>query len=148
SIKPIMGEGTIVGSYFEQTGLSIPFFLLAAAAFHESRALACAAWLAVGFNIDGMYGIFAASYLGAAFVIDGSYRRDWRRWIPAFLLFLLLASYAIFLGFSTVGGHGHVDGELWRLASRLRSWTHLYPMYWRMGHFLTFGLLLALSLLV
>ena len=47
-ITPIVGSGTVVADYLEQTAFSIPFFILAATAFHRSKYYQWATWMAIG----------------------------------------------------------------------------------------------------
>ncbi len=142
-IKPILGGGTLVTSNFEQTGLSVPFFLLATAAFYNSRPILCAVWLAIGFNLNSMYGTYAITYLGAVFLLDSTYRREWRKWLLYFGLFLLLASPAIWLTISAFGRKAP-DTQLWLIASQVRFPYHLYPLTWSKGDFGKFGVLVFL----
>lgn len=142
-IYPILGYGTIVLSYFEQTGLSIPFFLLATASFYNSRPILCAIWLAIGFNLNSMYGTYAITYFGAVFLLDSTYRKAWKKWFFSFGLFLLIASPAIFLTLSAFGRNAS-DNQLWLAASQARFPHHLYPLTWSKLVFVKFGVLIVL----
>jgi hypothetical protein len=142
AISPIIGSGTVVEDYFEQTGFSIPFFLLATASFYKQRPLPCAIWLAIGFNLNSMYGVYAITYLGAAFLLDSTYRRAWKKWMLFFGLFLLLASPAIYLTAAAFGREA-VDKQLWLAASKFRFAHHLYPLAWGKENFLRFSILIV-----
>lgn len=140
-IKPILGEGTIVTNYFEQTGLSIPFFLLAIASFYKTRPIAWAIWLAIGFNWNSMYGVYAITYCGAVFLLDINYRNDWKKWIAAFGLFLLLASPAILHTLSAFNRNS-TNNDLWLIACQLFYPWHFYPHVWSPKGIAKFGVLL------
>lgn len=129
AIHPLLGEGTIVAGYFEQTGLATAFLLLAMASFYERRPIPWAIWTALAFNASNLYGIYAVTYFAWAFLADRAYLGYWRRWTGAIGLFLMVSSYAIVLGLRTVG-HPVLDTSLWLAASHARSWWHLYPLEW------------------
>lgn len=143
AVEPVLGLGTIVEFYFEQTGLAIAFLLLAIAAFHARRPVAWAIWVAISFNLNPLYGVFALSYFGAAFSVDPDYRGDWRKWLRAFLVVLALTSYALWSGLSAASRAPRND-TLWSIAARARCWYHLYPLAWETWRFAQFGALLAL----
>lgn len=132
-VNSLFGGGTIVESYFEHTGFVFPFLLLAAAAFHESRPWLWALCMGVVFNATPLYGIFATVTFAAVFVLDPDFRAGWRRWVRPSLLFLALCAYPVFL-MLIVAQHGEVNESLWLLASRVRSWRHLYPRSWNPVH--------------
>ncbi|MBD2742010.1 DUF6798 domain-containing protein [Coleofasciculus sp. FACHB-1120] len=143
AISPIIGSGTVVEDYFEQTGFSIPFFLLGIASFYKERPLPCAIWLAIGFNLNSMYGVYALTYLGAVFLLDSTYQRDWKKWTLFFGLFLLLASPVIYLT-AVAFGREAVDKQLWLAASKFRFPHHLYPLAWGKENFARFSILIGL----
>jgi hypothetical protein len=142
AITPILGHGTIVETYFEQTGLSIPFFLLAIASFYQSRPLPCAIWTAIGFNLNCMYGTYALTYFGAVFLLDATYRQAWKKWLRAFGLFLVLASPTIVLTISAFARNAP-DNHLWLLATQLRFSHHFYPLSWDWEEFAKFAVLVV-----
>lgn len=142
-IKPIFGEGTIVTNYFEQTGLSIPFLLLAISSFYKARPIAWAIWLSIGFNFNSMYGVYAITYCGAFFLLDGNYRQEWKKWLAAFGLFLLLASPAIFHTLSAFN-RTSTNNDLWLIACQLFYPWHFYPHAWSPKGIAKFGVLLFL----
>jgi hypothetical protein len=141
AISPILGGGTLVENYFEQTGLSIPFFLLAIASFYNARPLPCAIWTAIGFNLNSMYGTYALTYFGAVFLLDSSYRQVWKKWLMAFGLFLVLATPVVFPTLSALERNAP-DNHLWLVASKLRFSHHLYPLTWKGQQFAKFAVLL------
>ncbi|HAJ60151.1 MAG TPA: hypothetical protein DCP31_13570 [Cyanobacteria bacterium UBA8543] len=137
AISPLLGAGTIVENYFEQTGFAIPFFLLAIASFYKSRPINCAIWTAIGFNFNSMYGTYALTYFTAVFLLDSTYRNVWKKWLVAFGLFLVLVSPTIFLTISAFGRNAP-DNHLWLLASQVRFSYHLYPLTWKWYEFAKF----------
>jgi hypothetical protein len=145
ALDPILGSGTIVSNTFEQTGLSIPFFLLATASLYKFNPIWCAVWTAIGFNLNSMYGTYTLTYFGAVFLLDSNYLKAWKKWLPAFGLFLILASPAIFLTLSAFG-RGATDNSLWLIASEIRFPHHLYPLTWDKAVFGRFFLLIILLL--
>ena len=74
------------------------------------------------------------SYFGAVFVLDSSYRKAWRHWLLAFVLFSLLALPAVLMS-QSVGDHMAADNSLWIIASRVRSSKHDYPLTWPLVSF-------------
>jgi hypothetical protein len=144
AVQPVLGSGTIVESYFEQTGLAIAFLLLAAAAFQESRPIAWAVWLAAAFDVNAMYGVFALSYFGAAFALDPDHRRTWTMWIRPFSLLIVLATPALYFVLRT-GSMSPSNEALWRVAADARCWIHVYPRYWSAWDFVRFGVLVVLA---
>jgi hypothetical protein len=98
------GPGGDRRAHFEQTGLAIGFLLLAMAAFFERRLLAGAILLAIAFNLNPLYGVFALSYFGATLLVDAGERGALRKWILPLLLFLALSSHALWAGLSAMHG--------------------------------------------
>ena len=125
--EPIIGGGTIVMSYFEQTGLAMAFFLFAIAAFYERKPLIWALWMAAGFNANSMYGTFTLAYFGAAFLLDRQYRREWRSWIKSLVVFCLLIIPTVIITISAYDKTGN-HRELWLAAALIRLPHHLFPM--------------------
>jgi hypothetical protein len=128
AVDSVLGRGTIVESYFEQTGLSIAFLLMAAAAFEESRPVGWALWLAAAFGVNPMYGAFALSYFGAAYVFDPERRRAWKTWGRSCFLFVALASPAIYAAV-TAASIAPSNEATWLMAARARCWHHFFPFY-------------------
>lgn len=140
---PIIGAGTLLMPYFEQTSLAVGFLLLAAAAFYRQRPVAWAVWLAVGFNCNSMYGCYALVYFGAVFLLVSEYRREWRGWFKSLGLFVVLAMPAIALSAGVVG-KGTVSTELWLAACRARVPHHIFPSTWPWIKFARFVVLMLL----
>lgn len=145
-IAPMLGGGTIVKRNFEQTGFSIPFFLFAAAAFLDSRKAPWAILLAIGFNLNSIYGIFAVAYFAGAFLLSAPHRLAWRQWLAACVTFLALASPALVRGFSLMHRSSSADDAAWMSAASVRSSYHLYPLTWGISGYKQFGLLLGILL--
>ncbi len=142
----ILGGGMLVAEYFEQTSLSIPFFLLAAASFYRSRRILWAMWFSIGFNLNSMYGAYALAYFLSVFLFDAGYRNEWKRWISPLVLAALLSSPALALTIASVGRTA--DDALWLAAVRIRSPFHLYPLTWDKKVFFNFGVLVLLTVTV
>ena len=145
--KPILGNGTIVQIYFEQTGMSIPFILLAMAALYVNRQYLWAVWLALAFNMNSLYGMHAIVYFAAVMVIYPAYRREWKKWLAAIGLFVLVASPAIFYSAQAFLRESS-DSDLWILANQVRSLHHLFPMFWDKRVFVKFFALLFIVIAV
>jgi len=144
----LVGHGTLVATYFEQTSLSLSFFLLAMAAFYSKRPILWAVWLALGFNLNSMYGVYACTYFAAVFLLDSSYRSVWKDWMWSFLLFTVLIFPTVLLTLTAFQTSTTLE-EIWLLASRARFPMHLYPhtwpnleMYIYVGFVITAGLVL------
>jgi len=125
----VIGHGTILARYFEQTSLSLGFFLLAAAAFYSERRYLWAVWMAIGFTLNSMYGVYACTFFAATFIIDPAYRKNWRKWLGSLVLFGLLILPTFLLSLSAFRIVTSAK-ELWLLASRARFTMHLYPHTW------------------
>lgn len=135
--SPLIGHGTLVNNYFEHTGLSLAFLLLAAADFYSKRRYYWAIWLAIGFTLNSMYGTYACLYFLAVFLVDADYRANWKKWIPPAAVFLILASPTIFITASAFRIEV-IDKELWLRVSEIRFPHHLYPLTWLPVQFITF----------
>jgi len=144
---PILGGGTIVMPYFEQTGFAIPFLLLAIAAFYDRRPGWWALWMGIVFNCNSMYAAYAVTYFAAAYAFDPGYRGEWRRWLAATVLLVCIASPSIWL---TAGAYGKqaADDALWVAAARVRLPHHLFPMTWSMRAYVKFNAVLFLALIL
>jgi hypothetical protein len=138
---PIIGGGTILMPYFEQTSLAVGFFIMATAAFYRRRPVAWAIWLAAGFNCNGLYGVYALTYFGAAFLIGSDYRREWKRWVGSLGLFAVLSIPAIALS-AAAFGKGAVSTDLWVAACRARVPHHIFPSTWPWIKFARFTVLM------
>jgi hypothetical protein len=145
--SPILGGGTIVTDYFEQTGFAIPFLFLAMAAFHNHRFVPWAIMLALGFNWNSMYGAYALSYFGSVIVFDEQYRQDIKKWALAIFLFLVLASPNIILSAAAIG-QGEHDTALWVQSCRLRFPRHFHPLTWDVDKFIEFGVLAVVGVAI
>lgn len=138
---PIIGGGTLLMPYFEQTSLAVGFLMLAMAAFYRRRPVAWAVWLAAGFNCNSLYGCYALTYFGAVFLLDSEYRREWRQWIRYLGLFVVLAIPAIVLSAAAIG-KGTVSSGLWFEACRARVPHHIFPSTWPWIKFARFTVLM------
>ena len=126
---PIIGHGTLVNNYFEYTSLAVAFLLLATAAFYTIRPYYWALWLALGINLNVLYGFFACVYLAAVFLIDPRYRSRWKNWVLPGVLFIILSLPTIVPTASAFRIEA-VNEELWLRASEVRMSYHLYPLTW------------------
>lgn len=153
---PIIGGGTILMPYFEQTSLAVAFFMMAMAAFHRRRPVAWAIWLAAGFNCNGLYGVYALTYFGAAFIVRTVESRQppspihnskfiihnsLRVWLGALGLFAVLSIPAIALS-AAAFGKGAVSADLWFEACRARVPHHIFPSTWPWIKFMRFTMLM------
>ena len=147
AVCPFIGAGTLVNFYFEQSGVAVALLLLAIAAFHEERRVACGVWLGLAFNANPLYALFASSYMGTAFLLDRDYRTTWRSWLPAAGLFAAFSSYTSYLTLSLTGAPP-ADDALWLEAARARCWRHLFPADWEWGGYAKTALLAVLFIVV
>ncbi len=137
SPSPLIGHGTLVINYFEHTSLSIAFLLLATAAFYSKRPFYWALWLAIGLNLNIMYGTYACVYFTAVFLLDTCYRSNWKDWVLPGILFVILASPTIAPTMSAFQINA-VNKELWLRVSEVRMPFHLYPLTWEHYRFYLF----------
>jgi len=143
----ILGGGIIVSYFFEQTGLSTPFFLLAMASFYKNKHVSWAIWTAIGFNLNSLYGIYAISYFAAVFLLEKEYRLTWGKWLKGFIIFIALSSPTIYLTTSTYN-FGVVNKELWLTACRIRFPHHFYPLTWSFSSYARFFALIFACIVV
>ena len=127
---PIIGHGTLVNNYFEHTSLAIAFLLLATASFYTMRPYYWALWLAIGFNLNVLYGVYACVYFAALFLLDTNYRSNWKNWILPGFLFVVLASPTI-VQTASAFRVDTVDQELWLRVSEVRHPFHIFPLTWK-----------------
>lgn len=142
--RPVLGGGTIMPPIFEQTGLAVPIYLMAFAAFLTKWRYTFALLLAFAAYLNIMYGIFFAAYLGFLVLFNLSFFREWRRWIaPLGLLFLLTAPLAI----QTLHAlHPEpYDREVWLAVNLVRAKHHMDPLTFRPEQWLRMCLLLVLA---
>jgi len=127
---PIIGHGTLVNNYFEHTSLAIAFLLLATAAFYNMRPYYWALWLAIGFNLNVLYGVYACVYFAALFLLDTNYRSNWKNWVLPGFIFVVLASPTI-VQTASAFRVDTVDQELWLRVSEVRHPFHIFPLTWK-----------------
>jgi len=139
----ILAQGEFFTNYFEQTGLTIPFLLLAIAAFYQNNPIWWGIWMAIAFNLNSMYATYAITYFLAHFLLAPFYRKAWKKWLLAFSLFLLIASPNIILT-SSAFGQKATDNNLWLVTSQARFPHHLFPLTWSWISYLKFFILVAL----
>lgn len=142
--RPVLGGGTIMPPIFEQTGLAVPIYLMAFAAFFARRRYAFVLLAALGAYLNIMYGAFFAAYLGLAVLFEPSHLRDWRRWIaPLGVLLLLTAPLAV----QTLRElHPKpYDREVWLAVNLVRAKHHMDPLTFRPEQWLRMGLLILIT---
>jgi hypothetical protein len=139
----ILGKGTLVSKYFEQTSVGVVFILLAIAAFYRSQPIWWAIWSACAFNINSMYATYAFTYFGAAFFLDKDYRNAWKKWFLAFGLSVILFSPTL-VWTLTAFGKDVSDHHLWYIVSESFLPYHLFPHTWDKRLFVKFGILIGL----
>jgi hypothetical protein len=145
---PIIGHGTLVNNYFEHTSLSVAVLLLAIAAFYSSRSFFWALLLAIGFNLNIMYGTYVCVYLAAVFLFDRHYHASWKKWLLPGILFLLLSAPTIASALSSLSSETQ-NQALWLRVSQIRMPYHFYPLSWepyRFNLFFAFGFFSSLVL--
>lgn len=146
-LRPIIGAGTIMPEYFEQTGLAMAVYLLAMSAFFARRRFAWAVLLVCGLYLNIMYGIFFSVYLAFFVIIDCSFLRQWRRWLmPAGIVFLCVLPLAIYT-LRAMRPEAY-DLDAWLAVNLIRAPHHMDPLAWRFDQWLRLGLLALLCLLV
>ncbi len=134
--QPILAEGTIMVSIFEQSATAVPFVLLALADFIEKRYWRSAIWLGIVTNLTVMYAAYTTIYLFAIALLP-AFRADWKRWVKSIWLLLAVSLPVIALLISQ-GGTAHPDVALWYKANRFRSAHHLFPLAFALRYWVTF----------
>lgn len=127
--QPILAEGTIMISIFEQSGTAMPFVLLTLADFIEKRYWRSALWLGIVANLTVLYAVYTAIYLVFIALLP-NYRGEWRQWIKPIWL-LLAVSLPVIVVLVSRGDAGTTDVALWYKVHRFRSAHHLFPLaFW------------------
>lgn len=127
--SPVIGHGTLVINYFEHTGLSIAFLLLAAAAFYSKKTYLWSVMYAIGFNLNILYGTYACLYFAAVFLLLPEYRSYWKKWVIPSGLFLVLSLITILPTASAIQFES-INTGLWLKAGQVRHPFHIYPHTW------------------
>ena len=145
---PIIGHGTLVINYFEHTSLSVALLIFAAAAFNSKRNFLWAFLLAAGFNLNILYGIYALAFFIPVILINTSYRKNWKKWMEALVVFLILCTPLILsslTNFQLDSSHN----QLWLKAGEVRHPFHLYPHTWNIRQIAVFaGFMLCYCLVI
>jgi hypothetical protein len=128
-LRGLLALGVLEPRYLEQTGLSIPFFLLALAAVVEGRPWLWAVSMAVGVLFNPMYGLYAATYLLPLAIGVLRDREQRRSWLGAALLAAVLASPVALQAIGS-GSRPAADEAVWLETALLRFSHHLAPASW------------------
>lgn len=144
---PLLGAGTLVPNYFEHTGLSVPFFMLAAAALARRRYFAWAIFAGIGVNLNVMYGLYAFTYFAVIASADPDIPKKWKSLLPAVVLFILLCSWQAWGALKILLNSGDGDGSWVRVAESHLPF-HLFPMTWKWERFARVGALMAIAFIV
>ncbi|MGQ9488929.1 MAG: DUF6798 domain-containing protein [Armatimonadota bacterium] len=146
--NPLVGEGTIAYPYHEHSSLAQAVLLWCAVAFVKHRRLIWAVLLGIVFNLTVLYGVAGLVYYGAALlIVGGEYRKAWKEWAKSLIVLLIVASPALWMLGSHIGQEGYPLAE-WVAIQRARSWFHIFPLSFPIGHWLKLGLLVAVVLLL
>ncbi|MEQ8820002.1 MAG: DUF6798 domain-containing protein [Sumerlaeia bacterium] len=129
--QPFLGGGTIIEVYFEHTALSVAFALLAFGELLRGRTILCAALAGLTFFLNALYGVFACTYLFAAWLHMGRWRQDGPGRIALGLLaFAALAAPAFLASLHAVGETKTSDPIFWHEAVLQRFPHHFWPGAW------------------
>jgi hypothetical protein len=138
----MLGAGSIALTYFEQTGLSIPFFLMALASFYKKRPWLWAVFMSVGFYLNIMYGFYAMFYCLPLLILDKELRVEIIKWVKALALFIVLTLPIIIFTFHSYSIKA-LDDRLWLAVARVRFSAHLFPQTWSYKSLLKFLVLVV-----
>jgi len=145
--SPVIGHGTLVINYFEHTGLSVAFLMLAAAAFYSKRTFLWSIFFAVGFNLNILYGTYACLYFAAVFLLLPEYRTYWKKWlIPAGIFFGL--SLITIIPTASSAKLETINAGLWLKASRVRHPFHIFPLTWSALQIIVYSAFVLVFLIV
>ncbi|MCJ7482988.1 MAG: hypothetical protein MUO31_08480 [Thermodesulfovibrionales bacterium] len=140
--SPMLGAGSIALTYFEQTGLSIPFFLMALASFYKKKPWHWAIFLSVGFYLNIMYGFYTMFYCLPFLILDKELRIEIKKWVKAFVLFFVLSLPIIIFTIHSYSIKA-IDNQLWLAVARVRFSAHLFPQTWSYKSLLKFLVLVV-----
>ena len=143
---PILGDGTLVEVYWEQSSMFMPLFVLGLTLLLEGRAVAFFFLFAVAYLINPLYGSWAAVFFAATYLGDPA-RASWKRFALASPLFVVFVA-PIFLGGVGVLSQPAVDMEQWMWVNRLLISPHAFPRTWPLvvfWRFLVFSLVVVMA---
>jgi len=146
---PILGDGTLVEVYWEQSGMFMPLFVLCLALLLEDKPVRFFLLLGVAYLINPLYGSWSLVFFAATYLADPG-RGSWRRFAAAAPVFFILAAPILLRG-AGVLSEPAVDLDLWMWVNRLLISPHAFPETWpsvQFRHFFLFsGLVLLAGLL-
>ena len=125
---PILGDGTLVEVYWEQSSMFMPLFVLALALLLEGKPGRFCLLFGIAYLVNPLYGSWAGLFFGLTWLVDPS-RIAWHRVIRFSPLFLLPA-LPVFLGGVDVLSQPEVDMNLWMWVNRLLISPHAFPETW------------------
>ncbi|MEO7112874.1 MAG: DUF6798 domain-containing protein, partial [Polyangiaceae bacterium] len=133
--------------YAEQSTLALAFTLLAMVAFVRFARFWWAFFLAAAALVNIFLSVHAFVFFAFALLLVREYRTEWRRWIPAVVLFGVLALPLVPLLLPALQGTS-TSSELWIRAHRIRSAHHLIPTTWPLSAYVRLLSVTALAIVV
>lgn len=125
--QPVIALSTLMEGSFEQSGTAVPFVLLTVADFLDRRYWRAGLWLGVVANLTILYAVYLLPYLLLFALLHPAYRADWRRWMYAGGIAMVIAS-PVLVWILRNPAPAPRDVELWYLTNRFRSPFHLFPL--------------------
>lgn len=115
---PLVGHGAPIRDFAEQTTPALACSVLTLSTFLKQRWVWTAFWLLLTASLNGMFGIFAFSYIFVLGLFVPFYRRQCARWLPLAVLALApVATGVIFLRrFTNESGVSNQEIFVWQVA--------------------------------
>ena len=144
--RPLMGTGTLMSPYAEQTSTAVVFFLGAFVALLRDRPLWWVLCFAAGFLLNPLYGVYAVTYFGLVAVVLLAKRSLTVHWLWAAVAAGVLVAPSVMWSARTM--HGLEGGTaadviLWVQVAEARLAGHLFPLRWERLSFVWHALVLA-----
>lgn len=133
---PILGDGTLVEFYWEQSSMFMPLFVLGLALLLEGKPVRFFLLFGIAYLVNPLYGSWAAGFFLLTYLSDPR-RSPWRRFVLASPLFIVMVA-PIFMGGVGVLSEPTVDMDLWMWVNRLLISPHAFPSTWEQDVFWRF----------
>lgn len=141
--NPIVGEGSPIRNFSEQTNLAVVALLFSLIKFLQRRWALSMVWLGTAFSLNLMYAVFGVLYLLATGIASQEYRSAWRDWTRAIPLALIVGLPGILLVLRAAAQPVSDWTAVWQTAELTFTGHFFMVSYPAWRHLLTVGLIVA-----